>query len=197
MITAPCLVIGTPRSRTAWLSAMLSSPGRVFLHEPAAAWAGLADMCAFLDRHGAACDSGLSLFWQDVVAHRPDCRIAVILRPVEEVISSLIHLGVPVSVATWDVVRKIYAAASEAAMHKGTFLASYADLQSNLVCANLYRFMHGYEPPVGWIRHWQKLHVQRDWREQATVVEQNRDGMPRLLAERAQRREEARCRGQH
>lgn len=190
MTAAPCLVIGTPRSRTAWLSALLSTPDRPFLHEPAAAWAGMADLRAFLVRSGAACDSGLSLFWQDAVSYRPDCRVAVILRPVEEVMGSLIRVRLPISVGTWDTVRKIHAAASQAAMRKGVFLASYADLQSNLVCANLYRFMHGHEPPLGWISQWQSMNVQRDWRKQLAAVEKNREGMPRLLFERVRQMED-------
>lgn len=184
-MTAPCLVIGTPRSRTAWLSACLSTPGRVFRHEPAVEWTAPSDLHAFFaDDRAAACDSSLSLFWREIMTQRPDTRLVVVLRPVEQVMASFIKLGVPVSVATWDLVRRVHAEASEASQRGRTFLASFDDLSSNLVCSNLYRHVHGVVPPVGWISHWQAMNVQRDWRKQFAAIGRNAAGVAAVFGNR-------------
>lgn len=182
---APVLVIGTPRSRTAWLAAFLSTPDRIFAHEPSVHWRDLDDLRAFLDRPGAAaCDSGLTLFWREALEMRPDLRLIVVRRPIDDVIESCKRAGMPIAA---DAVRIIERTAEVAA---GVGASGFAmclgcdDLASEAVCGALYHFALDRYPSAEWCDHWRDLNVQRDWRGQFAAAHANRNGFPRLVIDR-------------
>ena len=182
----PVLVIGTPRSRTAWLAALLSTPDRIFVHEPSVHWRDLDDLRDFLDRPGAAaCDSGLTLFWREALEMRPDLRLIVVQRPVEQVIASCIRAGMPVTPDSAHIIERTAAAAAEAAADWRVASCSFGYLASETVCRTLYCFALDRYPSAEWCDHWSGLNVQRDWRDQFAAAHANRSGFPRLLADRA------------
>lgn len=188
----PCLVIGTPRSRTAWLSAFLSAPDRIFVHEPSVHWRDLDDLRKFLDQPGAAaCDSGLTLFWRDAMEMRPDLRLIVVLRPLAEVFDSYERAGIPITPQGRRAIAETFDVANEAFLARNSFSVRMNVLGNVEVCRQLYRFAHGYSPTISWWRHWHELNVQRDWRGQYAAVQKNSDGFPRLVAMRARLEDEA------
>lgn len=84
------LVTGLPRSRTAWLSAFLTSGGAYCKHE--GLLEGVDSLVKWLNRselHGDS-DSGLPLVWDQVIPRlESEPKIVVILRDREEVAESL------------------------------------------------------------------------------------------------------------
>ncbi len=92
----PYLVVGTPRSRTAWLAAFLSMPGRPCVHEPSLRFTDPADLERFLTDDAAASDCMMTFLCGRARAIRPDCWIVVVRRPLADVQSSFTRLGLVV-----------------------------------------------------------------------------------------------------
>ena len=93
-MTAPFVILGTPRSRTAWLAKFLAFEGRRVLHEPSTDFRSVNDLYALLEDRLLAgiSDSMLTLRWRDVVNAAPEARIVVVFRPHDEIMMSLTHL---------------------------------------------------------------------------------------------------------
>lgn len=183
-MTSPTIILGMPRSRTAWLSAFLSTPDRPFLHEPSVHWHGLHDLRTFLSNaDAAACDSGLTLFWRDILAFRPDVTLIVIHRSEQAVFASLIDAGIPLP---RDIIRRLRVlsdATAEASM-RAKFSADFDELKNPFSLRNLYRTAIGHECPDGWLQHWQDLRVQANWRARFLAAESNAEGFPAVLESR-------------
>lgn len=183
-MTSPVIIVGMPRTRTAWLSAFLSTPHRMFCHEPSVYWNGLGDLRRFLSHPtSAACDSGLTLFWQDILALRPDVTLIVIHRPEQAVFASLIDAGIPLP---RDIIRRLRVlsdATAEASM-RAKFSADFDELRNPFSLRNLYRTAIGKECPDGWLRHWKDLNVQANWRARFDAVSRNAEGFPAVLERR-------------
>ena len=61
------MILGTPRSRTAWLAKLLSFGGVECIHEPSIDFKSLDDLQTFLQRPDTgAADSLMTLLWRDV-----------------------------------------------------------------------------------------------------------------------------------
>jgi hypothetical protein len=89
---SPFLVVGLPRSRTAWLAKFLSYQGRVCRHEPSLRWESLADFARWLDGSEGASDTMMTFLAHEVQRRRPDIPLLVIRRPRFEVLESLNRL---------------------------------------------------------------------------------------------------------
>jgi hypothetical protein len=181
----PCLVIGTPRSRTAWLAKFLSTPERPFVHEPSVHWKGLDDLYRFLDGAGCASDSGLTLFWREAVRHRPDTRLIVVRRTVGEIVNSFQRAGAPITDAATRVFYRVWREAVVASAHHYAMPVPFWTMTHAPVCSAIFRQAHWHKPPRGYVTPWLAQNIQRDWREQFAAVAANRDGFPALFAERA------------
>ena len=93
----PFVVIGTPRSRTAWLAEFLTTPARRCEHEPSLRWSGPADLDRWLANDGAAAvDSMMSLVAPAMRQRRPDLFVVAVIRPTEEVVESFRRAGLAV-----------------------------------------------------------------------------------------------------
>lgn len=183
-MTSPVIILGMPRTRTAWLSAFLSTPERMFLHEPSVHWGGMADLGRFLSHpNAAACDSGLTLFWQDILALRHDVTLIVIHRPEQAVFASLIDAGIPLPRDILRRLRVLADATAEASM-RAKFSADFDELRNPFSLRNLYRTAMGTECPEGWLRHWQDMRVEANWRARFHAADNNADGFPAVLERR-------------
>lgn len=93
-MSAPFVVLGTPRSRTAWLAKLLSYRGRICEHEPSRHWRKPDDLFRALDRGSAAiADGTLTYRWREILRHRSDARLLVVWRKPEEVVESFAQNG--------------------------------------------------------------------------------------------------------
>ena len=205
---APFLVLGTPRSRTAWLAKFLSYGGRTCLHEPSRHMGGLDDLLRLLDRPGVAIsDSGLTLRWRDIVMHRPDALIVVVRRPVDDVVRSFAAMqeriglwpsteGVPDhhrihmerdKAQYTDEVRRATIRVAEAAddlmentpaMHVAYSALGYAPVQMGI-----FQYCHGIELPLSQWQKWNGVRVLAPERQHMQDAWNNREGLRRLFPE--------------
>lgn len=88
----PFVVLALPRSRTFWLSRLLSYGGRRVDHDPSRFFRGRDDVAAYFRRPGAAAaDTALGRIWSDVAPSLPrELRVVVVHRKPEDVADSLI-----------------------------------------------------------------------------------------------------------
>lgn len=183
-MTSPTIILGMPRSRTAWLSAFLSTPDRPFLHEPSVHWHGLHDLRTFLSNpRAAACDSGLTLFWRDIMAFRPNVTLIVVHRSEQSVFASLLDAGIPLP---GDIVRRLrllWRETLEAAM-RAKFSTDFDDLHKPIVARYIYRLATGVDCSHAWLQQWQDLNVQANWRVRFNAAANNAEGFPALVESR-------------
>ncbi len=185
----PFVVMGTPRSRTAWLAQFLSPPGTMCEHEPTVRWQGISDLWAFLERgdHGAS-DATLTWFWRDILAFRPDTRIVVVRRPIREVRLSCRRAGIPLDDP--DGLEELETEAIEAATPRVRGFPVLAVTFAGLADPDIARavFVHclGIDPPIGWIEAYGARKIEAPWRERFAEGMANLPGFQRLLAERGQ-----------
>lgn len=93
----PYLIVGTPRSRTAWLAQFLSTPERRCHHEPSLRWSHPSDLSDFLADDEAAASDCMMTFLAGVAREiRPNCKIVVVVRPIDEVRESLFSVGLEI-----------------------------------------------------------------------------------------------------
>lgn len=92
----PFVILGTPRSRTFWLSRFMSYAGRSVLHEPSVNFGDLSDLSWLLntDTVAGVVDSMLTFRWHDIVRFRPATRIVVVERLRHQVIASFMRTGI-------------------------------------------------------------------------------------------------------
>ena len=186
MALPPCLVIGTPRSRTAWLAQFLSTPERPFVHEPSVHWKGLDDLYAFLDRGGCASDSGLTLFWREAVQRRPDTRLIVVRRDPASVVASFLRIGFPAEqkVDLFRGVYRIWREAVVAAAHHYAMTVPFENMRRDSICGAIYRQAHWAKAPRGHVGEWQAQNIQADMATQFAAARANAEGFPALQAAR-------------
>lgn len=93
----PFLVLSLPRSRSFWLSKLLSFEGRGCDHDPSRFWTNAFDAVRyFAFPLAGAADTGLICVWHSLRPLLPrDLAVVVVHRPVPEVVESLRRLGAP------------------------------------------------------------------------------------------------------
>lgn len=176
---APFVVLGLPRSRTAWLAAFLSHGGWTCHHEPSVGFRDLSDLTALLDtpRTGVS-DSGLTLLWRHVVVACPDVRIVAVRRFLPDVIASGRRVGL--SGGEW-ILPRIEKALCEVEALPGTLHVAYADLDRRDVCDNLFRFCLDMPLPDAWWERFRETNIQADIAAVAKKVAENLGGMQRVF----------------
>lgn len=89
----PFLVLALPRSRTAWLARFLSYRDYRCAHEQARTLRSLEDAQAWLaqDFTGTA-ETSVARWWRLIPVLRPQVRVVLVRRPVEQVVASLLRL---------------------------------------------------------------------------------------------------------
>ena len=88
------LVLGLPRSRTAWLSRFLTYGDYVCGHEELRHCRSIDDVKAWLSQpHIGSAETTAAPFWRMMLRLAPDIRVVVVRRPVAEVVESLAAFG--------------------------------------------------------------------------------------------------------
>lgn len=94
-MTAPFIVFGLPRSRTFWLSKFLSYGEWECGHDQARYIRSLADAKSWLAQGmTGTVETSAAPYWRLIREMRPDIRIAVVRRPAEQVVESLLRAGI-------------------------------------------------------------------------------------------------------
>ena len=177
----PFFVLGTPRSRTAWLAAFLSAPGRPCIHEPSVHMQALDDLLAMLRAPGAAIsDSGLTVRWRDIARECRDARIVVVRRPLGEVFESVERIGLA-GPRTIPMLRRLDREIEMMLGRLPVLSVPYHRLADQAACEAVYEFCHGWAAPDGHWAEWAPRNIQADVAATVRAVKANAEGMRRLF----------------
>lgn len=90
----PFVIFALPRSRTAWLSNFLTYGDWFCGHDELRHLRGLDDVRSWLSQpFTGTAETGAASWWRLLVKYRPDARVVVVRRPVDEVVESLAGFG--------------------------------------------------------------------------------------------------------
>jgi hypothetical protein len=93
MQIAPFIIIALPRSRTAWLARFLTYGDWECQHETLRHMRSLDDVKSWLSLScSGTSETAAAPWWRLLLKYRPDVRVVVIRRPVEQVIESLLNV---------------------------------------------------------------------------------------------------------
>jgi GNAT superfamily N-acetyltransferase len=156
MILAPFVVFSLPRSRTFWLSRYLTYGGWTCSHDEARYVRGVGDVTSWLSQDlVGAVETGASPFWRLLLQIRPDARIAVIRRPVAEVIESLLATGIQFDrPALAQGMARLDRKLDQIERLPNVLSVSYADLNQEATCARLFEHCLGLSHDHDW---WSRL----------------------------------------
>lgn len=93
-MSRPFIVFSLPRSRSAWLSTLMSAPSALVGHDLGIGPASVEEYVSRLKLcYAGSCETGASFAWPLIKRLLPDSKFAVILRDPEEVIASVARIG--------------------------------------------------------------------------------------------------------
>jgi hypothetical protein len=150
---APFVIFGLPRSRTFWLSRFLSYGGWDCGHEQARHARSPDDIKAWLSIpfQGTA-ETTAAPFWRTLQALAPETRVVVVRRPVDEVIASLMRLGIPFDLPALTAVIRAHDAKLDqiAARWPGALSVTFADLSTEAACARVFEHCLPFKHDHAW-----------------------------------------------
>lgn len=157
------IVYGLPRSRSYWLSRFLSYGGWHCGHDELRRARSLDDVKTwFAQPHTGTVETAAAPWWRLVQEFRPDIRVAVVRRPLAEVVDSLAKLGFPpdntaVFMARYD--RKLDQIERRV---PGALSVSFADLATEAACARLFEHCLPFKHDPAWWAGMAPLNLQTD-----------------------------------
>ena len=162
----PFLVLGLPRSRTAWLSKFLSYGPWICGHEEIRHLRSLEDVTSWFMQPfiGTAETMGV-LWWRLVPELVPGCRIVTVRRPLEEVLESVTRLGIPPETGLSEKLRRLDAKLDQVEARLPEVVSvRYQDLAHAETCKRV--FEHCLLTPfdLAWWEYWNSIRVQADFR---------------------------------
>lgn len=146
----PFVVFALPRSKTAWIGALLSYKDCMCYHDPSALFSSVADLQRlFATPKVGAVDTALALLWPDVVEQLPQVKLVVVRRPEAEVVASLTKLGLepPFQLA------RLSRALRDVESLSGVLKLKFEELDTEAGCKRLFEFCL----PHKWDRDWWKF----------------------------------------
>jgi hypothetical protein len=172
------VVFSLPRSRSAWLSVLLSTPEASVGHD---LLAQVDTLEAFVVRLAAGtCETGAGFAWPTIRKLRPDIRFAVVRRDPGEVMRSLRPFGL---LDIEGEIRRRDAALDELAAEPGTLSVPFEDLASQAGCGRLYAHCLGRPMPSAWWRLLDPMTVELDVPRRLRLIVERRNEVEGLIAE--------------
>ena len=162
-MTAPFVILGTPRSRTAWLARFLAFEGRTVLHEPSIEFGSINDLYELLTYRAIAglADSMLTLRWRDVINAASETRIVVVFRPHAEVIASFASLGLA-DARVSRMLDRLAVAIDELTASVPVLTVPFAALAAEATADLVFRYCLREPLPKDWWLRWRNVNVQAD-----------------------------------
>lgn len=172
-MTSPFVILGTPRSRTAWLAKFLAFEGRHVLHEPSADFRSLDELYSLLDNPLVAgiVDSMLTFRWRDILVAQPEARLVLVSRDKSGVIASLMRTGIFIDHIAENQLRLMkmlqkHACAMEELRGDAVVLSvPYSALSEYHVADQVFRYCLREPLPLEWWQRWRHTNVQVDVHE--------------------------------
>jgi GNAT superfamily N-acetyltransferase len=163
----PFVVFALPRSRSFWVSRFLNYGGWTCGHDEVRHARSLEDIRSWLTMpETGTVETAAAPFWRLLHHYRSDVRVAVIRRPVDEAVASMLALGLdfdPARLATVmrNLDRKL---AQIAARWPGALSLSFAELATEDGCAMLFEHCLPYRHDPVWWADVARLNLQTDMR---------------------------------
>lgn len=144
-MNSPFLVLGLPRSRTAWLARFLSYPPWSCGHEDARHLRSMADVRSWLSQsYVGSAETSLARWWPLIPKIAPELRIVVVRRPVGEVVDSLMRLGFAFDrERLTGVMRKLDHALDQVERHIPCLRVTFAELAGEAHCRRVFEHCLG------------------------------------------------------
>lgn len=165
----PFVVIGLPRSRTAWLSRFLSYGNWHCGHEESRHWRSLDDVRAWVvqPKTGTA-ETGIAAHWRLLPRLAPNARVVIVRRPVAEVVESLMRIdtgeGAFDRAALTAAMSRIDAKLNQIEKRlPGVLSVKFADLETEETCATVFEHCLPFEHDHEWFERWRNVNVQCDF----------------------------------
>lgn len=162
----PFCIYGLPRSRTSWLSMFLSYKDWNCHHERAMYMRSMADVVElFSTPNTGSAETGAPYGRCLLKYFVPNLKEVVILRPVDEVVDSLMNLDVS-EVATFDrnKLRKIIERGERALKRiitdPNVLVVNYSDLDKEETCARIFEFCLPYKFDREWWGYYKNKNIQ-------------------------------------
>jgi hypothetical protein len=140
-VSPPFVIFALPRSRTYWLSRFLTYGGWTCAHDEIRHARSLDDIQSWLSLPGTGTvETAAAPFWRLLLHYRPDTRIAVIRRPVPDVLASLLALNIGFDPARLEPqLRKLDRKLDQIeARVPGVLSLRFKDLEREAACARLF-----------------------------------------------------------
>ena len=154
---APFVIFALPRSRTYWLSRFLSYGDWTCGHDEARHFRSLEDIRSWLSQDcTGTVETAVAPWWRLLAKYRPDARVVIVRRPVEEVVNSLMALDMRGTVAFDRTVltrtmKRLDAKLDQvAARWPNALSVQYADLVDGATCARIFCHCLPYPFDVAW-----------------------------------------------
>lgn len=162
-VARPFVIFATPRSRTFWLSRFLSYGGWSCSHEEAVRLRGIGDIKSWLsqDMVGTV-ETAAAPHWRILRKLRPDAKIVVLRRPIDDVVKSFAATGTIADVArlTADLRRLDYKLDQIEKRIPGVLSLSFDDLADESKCAELFEFCLPHKHDHAWWNHLSGVNLQ-------------------------------------
>lgn len=180
---APFVILGTPRSRTAWLAKFLSYGDVTCHHEPSVHFRSLADLSSLLrSPNTGASDSMMTLLWPEILFLAPNVKMVVVTRPMGEVLDSVKRMRVSVPLVRSLLARIVGAVEEIKRSGFDALFVDFCDLEKEDVCARLFEHTLGLPFDREWWLSWRDVNVQTPIGQRIIDAARNADGIRAVYA---------------
>lgn len=177
------IIYGLPRSRTYWLSQFLTYRDWQCDHDAVRNCRSLADVKAWFSQPGmGTVETSAAPWWRLVKQYAPDTRIAVVRRPVGEVVASLARLSpaMDAAKATAYLTRLNVKLDQIEARVPGALSVSFDDLATEAGCRRIFVHCLPYQHDAGWWALLASLNLQVNMQRVTKHYEAHKDQLAAL-----------------
>lgn len=166
-MSTPFLVMGLPRSRTHWLSHFLGYGDYKCGHEQAMYMRSVADLKSWLSQDWTgSSETAVSPGWRLIRHYRPDLKVLIVRRPVEEVVDSLMRIDLS-GIATYGRdrvetgMRYLDRMLDQAEAEMGNVLTvRFHELENEETCASAFEHCLPYKFDNAWYEIFKPMNLQ-------------------------------------
>lgn len=161
----PFVIMALPRSRTAWLARFLSYRDWSCGHDEIRHARGMDDLASWLSQpNTGTVETGAAPFWRTLRKLRPDARVVIVRRPVEDVVASVLRTGPAFDqVALCAAMRRLDHKLDQVERRwPGALVVPFRDLADEATCARIFEHCLPHRHDPTWWRTWSTINIQID-----------------------------------
>lgn len=176
----PFIVYALPRSRTKWTSEFLAADGRRVLHDSVVTAATLEEVRSNIESAHGTVETGLAPYWRLMNLWWPMARIAVIRRPVADVLFSLTNCGLDADAGQiWEQDRAL----DKISAQPGVLTIRFSDLRRRCKCQSLFEWLNVASTPIGRWQEFRNVNIQIDVKNRLKILVEGADRIAKLKQE--------------